>query len=384
MVAALCTNLARSFAIQNPADSRVECTTCSAGARNEIAASRTGTWCAPVPSVMVNSQLDIPTSPDHECPSGPLRAGYLISAYRIEKLVGMGGMGWVYHARHEITARSVALKILREDQLAFDRSIDRMMREASILASVSHAGIPRFFECGMLDDGRPWIAMELVEGSSLAQRMRAPLDADTVIDFVSAVAEVLAAAHARGVTHRDLKPDNIILAPDDAKYPVRVIDWGIAHHLAGMRFTNMNEAIGTPTYMAPEQARGGPTGGHSDVYGLGVVAYQALTGRAPFVGATSVEILVQHLNRPAPALAPRCPDAPYGLVELVERMLAKTHTERPTAAEVHSLLGKLRMARQTPYLRAVDDGSAVPLPVYETIVTPVASLVRPLWSESDE
>ena len=84
--------------------------------------------------------------------------------------------------------------------------------------------------------------------------------------------------------------------------------------------------------MAPEQARGGPTDGHCDVYGLGVVAYQALTGRPPFVGSTSVEILVQHLNRPVPALAPRCPDAPYGLVELVERMLAKNYRERPTAA----------------------------------------------------
>jgi serine/threonine-protein kinase len=335
---------------------------------------------------MVSSQLDIPSGPDHESPSGPLRAGHLISAYRIEKLVGMGGMGWVYQARHELTARSVALKILREDQLAFDRSIDRMMREASILASVSHAGIPRFFECGMLDDGRPWIAMELVEGSSLGHRMqRGPLDADFVIDFVSSVAEVLAAAHARGVTHRDLKPDNIILAPDDAKFPVRVIDWGIAHHLAGTRFTNMNEAIGTPTYMAPEQARGGPAGGHCDVYGLGVVAYQALTGRAPFVGATSVEILVQHLNRPAPSLAPRCPDAPYGLVELVERMLAKAIAERPSAAELRSSLGKLRTARQTPpYLRlAVEASDAVPLPVYETEVTPTA-LVRSARAESED
>jgi serine/threonine protein kinase len=260
-----------------------------------------------------------------------------------------------------------------------------MMREATILASVSHPGLPRFFECGLLDDGRPWIAMELVEGSSLAHRMgRGPLDADQVIDFVAAVAEVLAAAHARGVTHRDLKPDNIILAPDDARFPIRVIDWGIAHHLAGTRFTNMNEAIGTPTYMAPEQARGGPTGGHCDVYGLGVVAYQALTGRAPFVGSTSVEILVQHLNRPAPALAPRCPDAPYGLVELVERMLAKSFAERPSAAEIRSSLGKLRTARQAPYLRlTVENSDAIPLPVYETTTTP-AVITHPAWSETDE
>jgi serine/threonine-protein kinase len=335
---------------------------------------------------MASSQLDIPAAPDHDSSSGPLPAGHLISAYRIERLVGMGGMGWVYRARHELTARSVALKILREDQLAFDRSIDRMMREASILASVSHSGIPKFFECGLLDDGRPWIAMELVEGLSLAQRLRGPLDADHVIDIVASVAEVLAAAHTRGVTHRDLKPDNIILASDHTKFPVRLIDWGIAHHPAGARFTNMNEAIGTPTYMAPEQARGGPTGGHCDVYGLGVVAYQALTGRAPFLGATSVEILVQHLNRPAPALAPRCPDAPYGLVELVECMLAKSFAERPSATEVRSTLGQLRIARQTPpYLRLpIEDGNGVPLPVYETAVTPATTVVRATWRDSDE
>ena len=213
---------------------------------------------------------------------------------------------------------------------------------------------------------------------------RGALDADAVLDFVVPVAEVLAAAHAHGVTHRDLKPDNIILAPDDGKFPVRVIDWGIAHHLAGARFTNMNEAIGTPTYMAPEQARGGPTGGHCDVYGLGVVAYQALTGRAPFVGASSVEILVQHLNRPAPSLAPRCPDAPYGLVELVERMLAKNYEERPSAAEIRTSLGKLRAARQAPpYLRLADAHRGVPLPVYETAITPAIRLTA-AYSEPEE
>jgi serine/threonine-protein kinase len=298
----------------------------------------------------------------------------------------MGGMGWVYRARHEIIGRLVALKILREDQLAYDRSIDRMMREATILASVSHPGIPRFFECGMLDDGRPWIAMELVEGVALTQRMqRGALDADVVIDLVVSVAEVLAAAHARQITHRDLKPDNIILASDESRFPMRVIDWGIAHAPAGARFTNMNEAIGTPTYMAPEQARGGPLGGWSDVYGLGVVAYQALTGRAPFLGANSVEILVQHLNRPPPALAPRCPDAPYGLVELVENMLAKNHEERPTASEVSGKLGKLRAARRMPsYLRLAETANGVPLRVYETAIT-ATNLVRPAsWSDPED
>src|SRR5262249_28268760 len=161
-----------------------------------------------------------------------------------------------------------------------------------ILASISHAGIPRFFECGLLDDGRPWIAMELVGGGSLATRLASDLlPPDEVIDFVGSVARVLAAAHAPGLPHRGLKPRNTFLTPCDASFPVRVIDWGIAHHSTGARYTNHNEAIGTPTYMAPEQARGGPTAGYCDVYGLGIVAYQAMTGRPPFSGSTSVEIL---------------------------------------------------------------------------------------------
>ena len=284
-----------------------------------------------------------------------LDPGRMVSAYRVEAVVGTGGMGWVHRAVHVLSERTVALKILREDQLPQDRAIDRMMREASILASVSHDGIPRFYECGTLDDGRPWIAMELVEGTPLAAKLRDGLVApQEVSELVRAVAGVLAAAHARGVTHRDLKPDNIFLTPDDARSAVRLLDWGIAHHLAGARFTDLNEAIGTPTYMAPEQARGGATDGMCDVYGLGVVAYQALTGRPPFVGSNSIEILVQHLNRPVPALAPRCPDAPYGLVELVERMLAKNPAERPPAAEVHHELGRLR-ARTQDRMRAVED-----------------------------
>jgi len=109
---------------------------------------------------MASSQVDVPPAPDHDPGSGPLQAGHLISAYRIEHLVGGGGMGWVYRAHHELNGRSVALKILREDQLACDRAIDRVMREATILASVPHPGLPRFYECGKLDDGRAWIAME--------------------------------------------------------------------------------------------------------------------------------------------------------------------------------------------------------------------------------
>jgi serine/threonine-protein kinase len=315
---------------------------------------------------MVISQAESMFDTRHE---RTLRSGELISAFRIDQLVGTGGMGAVYRAEHVLEARVVALKVLREDQIGVERSVDRMMREASILASVPHPGLPRFFECGLLPDGRPWIAMELIAGIPLQQHLLAgPLPPEEVIGLLASVAEVLAAAHGRGVTHRDLKPDNIVLTPGDAAYPVRVIDWGIAHHFAGTRFTSMNEAVGTPTYMAPEQARGGPTGGHCDVYGLGVVAYQAMTGRPPFLGHSSVEILVQHLNRPVPSLGPRCPDAPIALVELVESMLLKNYEGRPTAAEV---LGELRSLERA----AANDGG-VPTFICDDRRTPVTAQLR--------
>ena len=299
--------------------------------------------------------------------------GDVVGAYQIEGVVGTGGMGLVYRARHALSERVVALKIQRVEQLQVSRARGRMMREATILAQLSHAGIPRFFECGLLDDGRPWIAMELVAGTSVAQRLaQRHFEPDEVAKLIASVAIVLASAHDCGVTHRDLKPDNIVLADDDA-FPVRVLDWGIAHYQAGPRFTNHDEAIGTPTYMSPEQARGGPTAGHCDVYGLGVIAYHLLAGQPPFVNANAVEVLLMHLNRPVPALAPRCPDAPYGLVELVERMLLKSYAQRPTALEVHDALVVQHAHAATPEYHdySVDD----PTPSTERTTAPLR--VRP-------
>jgi serine/threonine-protein kinase len=269
---------------------------------------------------------------DHEA----FAQGDLVSAYRIEQLLGIGGMGEVYRACHCVQGRVAALKVLRRDQLNRERAVERMMREASILAALGHAGIPRFYECGMLEDGRSWIAMELVANAqSLLDRLRrGPLAAELVIELLSAIANVLAAAHARGIIHRDLKPDNVLLTPSDPSIPLRLIDWGIAYEQRGARFTDHDEAIGTPTYMAPEQARGGSTDARCDVYGLGVLAYHALTGAPPFVGGSGVEILVQHLNRSPPALAPRCPTAPIWLVELVGRMLEKDCEARPSADDL--------------------------------------------------
>ncbi|HSD87964.1 MAG TPA: serine/threonine-protein kinase [Kofleriaceae bacterium] len=326
---------------------------------------------------MVSTPAKLPPDDRH---TGTLRTGSMVSAYRIERLLGTGGMGWVYRATHVLDDRQVALKVLREDQLRQERGIDRMMREAQILATAAHGGIPQFYECGLLCDGRPWIAMELIAGTPLSLRIaECAMEHQSVIELVGNVASVLAAAHRRGVTHRDLKPDNVLLTPTDATYPLRVIDWGIAHQVAGARYTHHDEAIGTPTYMAPEQARGGPSEGHCDVYGLGVVAYQALAGRPPFVGKTSVEILVQHLNKPVPPLAPRCPEAPHGLVELVERMLVKDFEQRPTAADVVESIAKLRSELAVPtYVYWADEGTEPrPRVEIEGEPTPATVPIRP-------
>ena len=302
------------------------------------------------------------------------REGDLIGAYRVEGVVGSGGMGWVYRARHALSERVVALKVQRADAQQNSRARDRMMREAQILATIAHPGVPRFHEVGLLEDDRPWIAMELVDGEPLSRSLvDAKLPHELVIELVGSLADVLAAAHARGITHRDLKPENVLLTPDDEAFPLRVIDWGIAIHQSTPRFTNHDEAIGTPTYMAPEQARGGPATSKTDVYGLGIVAYQALAGRAPFTADSPVEILVQHLSSPVPPLARRCPDAPIGLCELVERMLAKRGDDRPTAAEVRHTLRELCAASEK---RATAPQQAVPEPIFAFNDTPATIVVK--------
>jgi serine/threonine-protein kinase len=302
-----------------------------------------------------------------------LTVGSRVSAYEIERMIGSGGMGSVFCARHVLDGHIAALKVMREDQLRQNRAIDRMMREAAVLASVQHPGVPKFFECGRLDDGRPWIAMELIEGEPLSKLFGAKLPHGVVMELIGQLADVLAAAHARGITHRDLKPENVLLTPNDDAYPLRVIDWGIAIHQSTPRFTNHDEAIGTPTYMAPEQARGGPATSRTDVYGLGVVAFQALAGRAPFVADSPVEILVQHLSSPVPELARRCPEAPIGLCELVEKMLSKRGDDRPTAAQVRHALRELRTQAD---LRTTAPQTAIPEPILDSNRTPQTIVVR--------
>lgn len=268
----------------------------------------------------------------------PLLPDEMVGSYRIVKELGRGGMGTVYEAVHAVLPRRAALKVMHAELRRQPGMASRMVQEASILEDVRHAGLVRVFECNLLPDHRPWIAMELVEGETLASRLHytTKLPAVEVAMLLSEVADVLAAVHARNIIHRDLKPDNLLLTPADANYPLRVIDWGVARLGAVGRLTLDGMTPGTPIYMAPEQATGRGIGAPCDVYALGVIAYEALCGRPPFDGRTLAEVVCMHLaSEPAP-LAARCA-APPALCALVHRMLDKDPSLRPGAIEVRQL-----------------------------------------------
>jgi serine/threonine-protein kinase len=260
--------------------------------------------------------------------------GTVIANYRVEDRLAAGGMAEVFQARHVVLPRKVALKVMHPELLRLPGMQDRFMREACILESFTHPGSVRVFECGLLPDGRPWMAMELVRGEPLSSHMDRPMEAAQVCRLLYSVCETLAAAHDAGLIHRDLKPDNILLSTEPGAYPVRVIDWGLARQDGVARLTKDGTASGTPMYMAPEQAQGRELDAACDVYSLGVVAYEALTGVAPFDGANLLEIVVKHLTTaPTPAHQLR-PAVPAALSRLVDRMLAKEPDQRPSAQEV--------------------------------------------------
>ncbi len=274
----------------------------------------------------------------------------VVGSYRIVREIGRGGMGTVYEARHVVLPRRVALKIMHGELRKQPGMATRVVQEASILEEVRHPGVVRVFDCNLLPDHRPWIAMELVEGETLANRVlhECSLAPFEVAMLLAEVADVLAAVHARGVIHRDLKPDNLILTPANRDFPLRVIDWGVARLGPLGRLTLDGLTPGTPIYMSPEQATGRNIAAPCDMYSLGVIAYEALTGRPPFDGRTLAEVVSMHLtSEPAP-LREQC-RAPAELCALVHRMLDKEPAVRPGAIEVRQLARALALELSAAY-----------------------------------
>ena len=260
--------------------------------------------------------------------------------YEVESEIGRGGMSVVYRARDRRLNRPVAIKVL-PPELAFDPAIRaRFTREAQTSAHLSHAHIVPIYDVGERD-GLAWFVMTIVTGGSLATLIeREPRQSiDEVRRLLCEVADALAYAHLRGVIHRDVKPDNILL--DEGSGRALVTDFGIARAVeSGTRLTVTGMAIGTPTYMSPEQALGErEVDGRSDIYSLGVLGYQMLTGRVPFAAGNSMALLLKHVSeRPQPIVELR-PDAPAALRDAIERAMMKAPEDRwPTAAAMREAL----------------------------------------------
>lgn len=221
--------------------------------------------------------------------------------YRIIEQIGNGGMGAVYKAQHlTLTHRMAALKVVHP-HLASDPSfLERFEREAQSASRVEHPNAVTVYDFGRTDDGRPYIALEYVEGETLSNRISAApdgLDVAEVVDVTRQVASALASVHAQGIVHRDLKPDNIMIRPDGQ---AKVLDFGIAKAAEGTQVTGTGQALGTPAYMSPEQWRAEELDGRADQYALGVIVYEMLAGKAPFVSNTPAGYVHQHLYTEAP------------------------------------------------------------------------------------
>lgn len=293
-------------------------------------------------------------------PCSPSLVGQVIEGYRIERVLGQGGMGVVYAARHLELDSLAAFKTLlpARNPSGSQGALTRFLNEARALSRVSDEGLVKIFNFGHLPDQTPYIIMELLIGQTLGQRLdeSGRLPVAEALAITEQAAATLAVLHANGVIHRDLKPENIMLVKDQfapGGKRVKLLDFGIAKLVQPTESTLTHEPLGTPLYMSPEGCRNEPVTGQADVYGLGCVLYQMLCGRTPYLADGGSSILLKHMfHTPAPPRSfvrglPRVVDA------LVMQLLARTAGARPTMAEVAGYAKQLRQHSQGFYwLRA--------------------------------
>ncbi len=258
----------------------------------------------------------------------------LASRYRLTDVLGHGGMGEVFRGCDELLGRPVAVKLLLPgwgDPFA----AARFRREARTAAMVKDPHVVAAYDFGQ-EDGNYYLVMELVEGRSLAHELalHGPLEPERAVGIVRQAAAGIAAAHRRDIVHRDIKPANLLI---DADGTVKVADFGIARFVTDPARTMPGHVLGTSLYLAPERAQGKPATAASDVYALGCVLYQLVTGRPPFTGDDPTDVLSQHV-RAEPALPSKtCSEVAGPVEDLLLRMLSKEPAHRPSAAEVVAL-----------------------------------------------
>jgi predicted Ser/Thr protein kinase len=306
---------------------------------------------------------------------------FIAGRFRIEGEIGTGGMGTVYRATHLGLQRSVAVKIIKSE-FAGDRDVaDRFMREARTMAKLRHPRAAMIFDAGNLPDGRHFIIMEFVEGTTLSEALvrDGRFSAERAVSIAVQICDVLEEAHLLGIIHRDLKPSNIMLN----ERGVCVLDFGVAKVLASSAdatashaSTGSGQIIGTPRYMSPEQCLGQRVGARSDLYSLGILLYEMLTGRPPFIDPLPSALLVKQATAPPPPLPKLRQDIPRALALAVHTLLAKQPEDRPkTAAHARAMLEKSLAApvRITPEAEPLSSTVAAALSKKRSVVFRVAA-----------
>ena len=258
----------------------------------------------------------------------------LAGRYRLESELGQGGMGTVLRAHDELLDRTVAVKLLSEANLGSAGGAN-LLREAKLTAQLNHPNIVTVYDAGEAD-GAPYIVMEMVEGPNLQQAP--PADLDTILTLADQICAALGHAHQHGVIHRDLKPENILISPEGS---FKLMDFGLARSIAS-RLTSEGIIVGTVFYLAPEQAMGKPIDGRADLYSLGVLLYELVSGQLPFLADDPLAVISQHLHAPVVPPSAIRPDLPADVENLILRLLGKEPEARfASAAEVQDALARL-------------------------------------------
>lgn len=321
------------------------------------------------------------TTPIHD-------VGSSIGPYRIEELLGRGGMGVVYRATDPRLGRPVALKLLSPELSGDARFRARFERESHLAASIDHAGIIPVYEAGDAD-GLLYIAMRYVDGSDLAQLLRreGPLEPSRAIELVGQLAEALDAAHARGLIHRDVKPSNALVAREGSREHVYLSDFGLTKTSGPDSVTASGQVMGTVSYMAPEVIRGEQPGAAADVYALGCLLFECLTGEVPFTGSNEAAVIYGHLETPPPSVGDRAAMLPVALDPVIARALAKDPAARyesgaAVVADARAALETAPARRSAPR-RRVPSRRAVLIGAAALAVAVAGAVVAAVWPDRD-
>ncbi|HEY6006502.1 MAG TPA: serine/threonine-protein kinase [Anaeromyxobacter sp.] len=293
--------------------------------------------------------------------------------YRVLSPLGEGGMGTVYLCEHAVLHRRLAVKVLRPDLASDPELVDRFRNEAVAASRIGQENVVDVLDFGTSEDGSLYYVMEALDGRSLGAVIRqdGPFSVGRTLDLLEQICRALAAAHSSGVVHRDVKPDNVLLVRrEDGSELAKVIDFGISHNrrqAGAAPITRSGAIIGTPEYMAPEQAAGDPVDRRTDVYAVGVLAFEMLTGELPIAAATPIATLVAHQTRTPDPPSRRRPSVPAEVDALVLRALAKRPEDR--FASMEALAAEVARVRAT-FSRTVSYSPRPSGPRGETMALP--------------